>query len=499
MFSASRFIVVYSVLIMHSMPVASDPVYDFSGTMYKLIVAAPPERSQEPGESKDLALHSEAERESKPERVIYRNSELEKICLALVGHSNPDYNRIPKAAMHELANGNYVKAMSMYDEIGDADCSTVSISTPDSRPSAVYASNSSFAHLSLHKLEHNAEQWRHLVRHNKIPSTPWLDRADVFSRAAQKLRQAIAAGTVEPNSKPGQSTAVWPLSYVYSKRFVAAIGMEAARTISQHWNARSIKTPNRVKRGQSLNPGLDIEAIRTAFWTQGAVSIDDVLRPEAMQELQEHLLQETRYTRLRNSYMEAYPPTFQPRVMAYLAEELEAAFPDIFQITKLYRWWAFKQPDSEPGTGEVRSANGCPMVGNRTGVLMHADAAVVSLNLFATLDEARLEGGGLDVWRAMPNDHAAFDGYNKNNWEQEELKPIEQHPKVRIEYKYNRATLFMSDMYHQTEPFRFKPGFENQRINVAMLWGDGRKPRGTLFGLRPKEFADVKPIPAVQI
>ena len=41
------------------------------------------------------------------------------------------------------------------------------------------------------------------------------------------------------------------------------------------------------------------------------------------------------------------------------------------------------------------------------GVLLHADSATVSFNLWMTEEAARIRGGGLDIWQAMPNDTAA--------------------------------------------------------------------------------------------
>ena len=41
------------------------------------------------------------------------------------------------------------------------------------------------------------------------------------------------------------------------------------------------------------------------------------------------------------------------------------------------------------------------------GVLLHADSATVSFNLWMTEEAARIRGGRLDIWQAMPNDTAA--------------------------------------------------------------------------------------------
>jgi hypothetical protein len=32
--------------------------------------------------------------------------------------------------------------------------------------------------------------------------------------------------------------------------------------------------------------------------------------------------------------------------------------------------------------------------------------------------------------------------------------------------------LFNSDLFHKTDSYRFKPGYENRRVNVTILYGD---------------------------
>ena len=42
-------------------------------------------------------------------------------------------------------------------------------------------------------------------------------------------------------------------------------------------------------------------------------------------------------------------------------------------------------------------------------------------------------------------------------------------------YRANRAVIFNSELLHQTNKVRFKPGYANRRINVTLLYGE----RGT--------------------
>ena len=42
----------------------------------------------------------------------------------------------------------------------------------------------------------------------------------------------------------------------------------------------------------------------------------------------------------------------------------------------------------------------------------------------------------------------------------------------RVPYRQNRAVIFNSDLIHRTDEIRFRPGYENRRINVTFLYGE---------------------------
>jgi hypothetical protein len=42
---------------------------------------------------------------------------------------------------------------------------------------------------------------------------------------------------------------------------------------------------------------------------------------------------------------------------------------------------------------------------------------------------------------------------------------------ITVPHRQNRAVLFNSDLFHETGALSFKPGYENRRINVTMLFG----------------------------
>ena len=53
---------------------------------------------------------------------------------------------------------------------------------------------------------------------------------------------------------------------------------------------------------------------------------------------------------------------------------------------------------------------------------------------------------------------------------QEELKKSKGNIKV-IPYNENRAVVFNSNLFHETDSYEFKEGYENRRINVTILFG----------------------------
>ena len=43
---------------------------------------------------------------------------------------------------------------------------------------------------------------------------------------------------------------------------------------------------------------------------------------------------------------------------------------------------------------------------------------------------------------------------------------------MTVPYRRNRVVIFDSDLFHRTDDLDFRPGYENRRINVTMLFGD---------------------------
>jgi tetratricopeptide (TPR) repeat protein len=187
------------------------------------------------------------------------------------------------------------------------------------------------------------------------------------------------------------------------------------------------------------------------------VVIDDLLSQEALAELRRTCLgSHIWHTPYAQGYLGAFPESgFAVPLLAQVAEEFSATFKDIFAAHPLRYHWAFKYDSSLEGIG------------------IHADEAAVNVNFWITPDAANLdpESGGLVIWdKAAPLDW----GFAKFNADEKAayafLKESGAKP-VTVPYRANRAVIFDSNLFHKTDVIRFKPGYENRRINITMLYG----------------------------
>jgi tetratricopeptide (TPR) repeat protein len=187
------------------------------------------------------------------------------------------------------------------------------------------------------------------------------------------------------------------------------------------------------------------------------VVIDNLLSEEALAELRRTCLgSHIWHTPYVQGYLGAFPESgFAVPLLAQVAEELSATFKDIFAAHPLRYHWAFKYDSSLEGIG------------------IHADEAAVNVNFWITPDAANLdpESGGLVIWdKAAPLDwsFAKFNADEKAAYAF--LKESGAKP-VTVPYRANRAVIFDSNLFHKTDVIRFKPGYENRRINITMLYG----------------------------
>ena len=109
------------------------------------------------------------------------------------------------------------------------------------------------------------------------------------------------------------------------------------------------------------------------------------------------------------------------------------------------------------------------------GINVHADFAIHNLNIWITPDEYNNDknAGGLKVYDAPAPEDWSFQQYNRNTTDQiyKFLNDNNAHC-TNIPYKFNRAVLFNSAYFHETDKINFTEGYESRRINITYLFGN---------------------------
>lgn len=194
------------------------------------------------------------------------------------------------------------------------------------------------------------------------------------------------------------------------------------------------------------------------------VTIDDFLTEEALAGLRRFCLESTIWSEsFEDGYLGARPESgFASPLLAQIAEELRANYPAIFRDYPLLYAWSFKYDNRMKGTK------------------IHADFAAVNVNFWITPTEASLdrERGGLQVWDVAAPLDWDFERYNRDEPSIRAYLREKQSKALRIPYRANRAVIFDSDLFHETDDMRFADGYENRRINITLLYGDRKTAAG---------------------
>ncbi len=292
----------------------------------------------------------------------------------------------------------------------------------------------SFVATSRTKLEHDIEQLSWLRNEGKL-GPEWDARIAAYRLALETLPSAEADTHMVP-----LPPAAAPIRDVYNRLIHLDPGARIdGPAVSRDFDGKAAEAMYRERA-----PGI--------AWGDG------LLTPEALAALRRFCLASTIWYEFRydNGYLGAFQEEgFDCPLILQIADELRAAMPEIVGPHTLRKTWAFKY-DSR-----------------LSGIRMHADAAAVNVNFWLTPDDANLdpEGGGLEVWDKEAPMEWDFARYNKDT------PAVRQHLEevgarsIIVPHKQNRAVLFNSDLFHETGRLVFKPGYENRRINVTMLFG----------------------------
>ena len=212
--------------------------------------------------------------------------------------------------------------------------------------------------------------------------------------------------------------------------------------------------------GSALNSELNTRDITIAYNKRapGMTYIDDFLSKDALDELNQYLLQSTIWFKYNytGGYLGAmFADGLACPILLQIAENTRRAFPELLEFHPLTQLWAYKYDQALYGIG------------------LHADFAAVNLNFWVTPTSANLNpsSGGLVVYETEAPLSWNFDAYNKNPDLIKKFLLENKSEKMVVPYAQNRAVLFNSNLFHETDTINFKKGYENRRINITMLFG----------------------------
>tara|TARA_B110000444_G_scaffold227205_1_gene232214 strand:+ start:197 stop:2032 length:1836 start_codon:yes stop_codon:yes gene_type:complete len=197
----------------------------------------------------------------------------------------------------------------------------------------------------------------------------------------------------------------------------------------------------------------------------GLTYFDDFLSPVALESLRDFLLGSTIWFDFfhDNGYVGSYlMEGLASPLILQISEDLRKRLPKIFKNNHLTNLWAYKY--------DSRAYDKKKSFG---GINVHADFAAINVNFWITPQSANLDpsSGGLVVYNAEAPLEWSFKKYNNNDKEiRKEILKSDQK-KTIIPYSENRAVIFNSNLFHETDDINFKEGYENRRINITMLFG----------------------------
>jgi len=293
------------------------------------------------------------------------------------------------------------------------------------------------------KLRHDIEQLRYLAEHGRLPAG-----AEALIPSYEKvLAQFAARHGRDPD---------------------AALTWDQWEAIGDAFNRVLVWEPPPRVAGSALGSFDRAAAERQYAVDPGICWVDDFLSAEALAAIRRFCLDATIWSDIAHNFQgatvaRAYLGSylhdgFVAPLLLQVQRELKEALPSIFRGRPLGHMWAYKYEAELQGIG------------------IHGDDAAVNVNFWITPDEANLdpEGGGLLVYPAEAPADWSFDEINLDAdrmWRFVLDRGVEP---INVPYRQNRAVIFNSDLFHATAPLRFKPGYENRRINITMLFGNRR-------------------------
>ena len=209
-----------------------------------------------------------------------------------------------------------------------------------------------------------------------------------------------------------------------------------------------------------INPNINWQSIENEYLNSSnqVMFIDDFLSEEALIELREFCLVSKVWTKeYNNKFLGAFSNIgFVSPLHLQIAIDLQQKLPKLFGPHGLGQFWGYKY-DATLGKG----------------INIHADFALHNLNFWITPDEYNnnKNSGGLKVYDSFRPDNWTYKDYNSNSDKIYKFINDNNQKYTNVSYKYNRAVLFNSRYFHETDEIDFKDEYEGRRINNTYLFG----------------------------
>ena len=235
------------------------------------------------------------------------------------------------------------------------------------------------------------------------------------------------------------------------------------KSLLPYYQAHHIYQTQKISSG-CINPDKNWHDVEKQYFNspKQIIYIDNFLSNEAIKELREFCLVSKIWNAeyLYNKYLGSFSESgFISPIHLKIATELQQKLPKLFGKHNLDKFWGFKY-DAVLGKG----------------INIHADFALINLNFWITPDKYNnnKNSGGLKVYdAAAPEDwtYNRYNRYNRNNKEIHKFLSDKKANCINVPYKFNRAVLFNSAYFHETDKINFKDEYEARRINITYLFG----------------------------
>ena len=285
------------------------------------------------------------------------------------------------------------------------------------------------------KLLHDSEQFRHIAKsHRDGP------RFDLLARTYASVAEQLESGS-------GQNQ-------------IVQLSDQHLTELSDSYNTpyHVIDAPEQF--AGAITPALDLAALSQRFQNTapGIVWFDDFLTLKALGHLQRFLLESTiwyDFSHIGGCLAAYLEDGLASPLILQIADEVRAGFPAILRDQPLTQIWAFK------GIEQGR------------GIDVHADDGAISLNFWLTPDTANADTGrgGLIIHRNEPTADWRISDYNTDVAAIRAFLGNEEAERIVVPYRENRAVLFNSRLFHESDAVVFQSGYTNHRINITMLFG----------------------------